>query len=77
MYAEFVEWVENMSKSEFCQSHNLKPVAVEEQPDSDVRLEALIFFHRKQAFDVLVVERSNKIRLKERLSGLSQDAAVV
>ena len=69
MYAEFVEWVEKQristSKSERGQSH--KPVLEEGQ--SDVKQEALIFFKRKQAFDVLAVERSNKIRLKEHFSG--------
>ena len=68
MYAEFVEWVEkrtNTSKSERGQSY--KPVLEEGQPD--VQLEALIFFKRKQAFDVLWVERSNKIRLKKHFSG--------
>lgn len=68
MYAEFVEWVEkqtNTSRSERGQSH--KPVLEEGQPD--VQLEALIFFERKQAFDILEVERSNKIRPKKRLSG--------
>jgi hypothetical protein len=67
MYAEFVEWVEiqtNTSNPECDQS-----VLVEGQPD--VQLEALIFFNKKQAFDVLGVERSNKIRLKENLSGTS------
>ena len=42
MYAEFVKWVENKSKSECGQSH--KPVAV---------------------------------KVKERLSGLSQEAVIV
>lgn len=68
MYAEFVEWVErqrNTAKMERGQSH--KPVLEERQPD--VQLEALVFFKRKQAFDLLGVERSNKIRLKEHFSG--------
>lgn len=67
LYAEFVEWVEeqiNTLKSERSQSQ--EPVLEERRPD--VQLEALIFFKRKQAFDVLGEERSNKIRLKNHLS---------
>lgn len=67
MYAEFVEWVEkqrNTWKSEGGQSH--KPVP-EGKPD--IQLEALIFFERKQAFDTLGVERSNRIWIKEHFSG--------
>lgn len=69
MYAEFVEWAEkqtNTSKSEHGQSQ-YKPVLEEGQPD--VQLEALIFFEKKQAFDILGVERSNKIQPKKRFSG--------
>jgi hypothetical protein len=67
MYAEFVEWVEkrrNTWKLERGQSH--KPV-LEGKPD--IQLEALIFFERKQAFDALGVERSNRTWIKEHFSG--------
>jgi hypothetical protein len=67
MYAEFVEWVDkqrNTWKSERGQSH--EPV-LEGKPD--IQLEALIFFERKQAFDALGVERSNRICIKEHFSG--------
>lgn len=54
----------NGLKSEGDQSQ--EPIQEERRPD--VQLEALIFFKRKQAFDVLGEERSNKIQLKKHLS---------
>ena len=70
LYGDFVEWVEkrrNTLKSELECGESQEPVMEERR--RDVQLEALIFFKRKEAFDVLEEERSNKIRLKKQLSG--------
>jgi hypothetical protein len=62
MYAEFVEWVEKQ-KSQLGQAQE----RILEEIRRDVQLEALVFFGKKQLFDLLVEERSNKIRLKKNL----------
>ena len=68
MYAEFVEWVEKQRNRSNLES-NQSDKSVPEEREPDVQLEALTFFKRKQAFDVLGVERSNRIRLKKHFSG--------
>lgn len=68
MYAEFVEWVEqrgDTSESEFGQCHKF----VLGEMQVNVQAEALVFFKKKEIFDALVLERSNRIRLKEVFSG--------
>ena len=62
MYAEFVEWVEK-------QRNMLGDRLVLEEIRENALLEALVFFKKKEAFDTLVLERSNRIRLKEIFSG--------
>ena len=62
-----MEWVEkqkNTSRSDGGQSQE----TILEERRSYLQQEALVFFKRKQAFDVLGVERSNKIQLKKHLS---------
>jgi len=59
MYAEFVEWVERQKNVSESTSHKF----VLEEMQANVRMEALVFFKKKEAFDALVLERS-RIRLK-------------
>ncbi|KAF8798935.1 hypothetical protein BYT27DRAFT_7202663 [Phlegmacium glaucopus] len=66
MYAEFVEWVgKQRNMSECGQSQRL----VLGETQATVQVEALVFFKKKEAYDALVLERSNRIRLKEIFSG--------
>ena len=62
-----MEWVERQRNSLISERGQSQELVLEEWR-TDVHQEALIFFERKQAFDVLREERSNKIRTKERLS---------
>lgn len=67
MYAEFVEWVEKQKTTlELERGQSREFVLGELQANVQ---EALVFFKKKEAFDALVLERSNKIRLKGVFSG--------
>jgi len=65
MYAEFVKWVEKQRNTLESQSHKLVLGEIE----AAAQLEALVFFKKKEAFDALALERSNRIRLKQIFSG--------
>lgn len=64
MYYEFVEWAEKQRSMSELQSHKLDSGEIQ----ANVRLEALVFFKKKAAFDALTLERSNRIRLKKIFS---------
>ena len=65
MYAEFVEFVEKQRNTPGDQSHNL----VLEEIRAKRQSEALVFFKKREAYDALVLERSNGIRRKGIFSG--------
>jgi len=64
MYAEFVEWVEKQRNTPGDQSRKLV-----EEIRAKRQSEALVFFKKREAYDALVLERSNRIRRKEIFSG--------
>ena len=63
MFAEFEKWVEAQRNTPESQPH--KPLG---DIQANARLEALVFFKKKEAFDALVLERSERIRFKQLFS---------
>ena len=69
MYAEFIEWVEE-SRPQLAESCLiLNPHRPRGERVAKAREDALLFFDKRDAFDTIVRDRTNKQRLKEFFNG--------
>ncbi|KDR82865.1 hypothetical protein GALMADRAFT_238482 [Galerina marginata CBS 339.88] len=64
MYAEFVEWIEQTKPLS-----GLHTGLSRQERHARVRDEALLFFKKKEEFDSIALDRSNRAKLKELFSG--------
>ncbi|KAG6899221.1 hypothetical protein C0993_012135 [Termitomyces sp. T159_Od127] len=71
MYAEFVQWVTEKSANTLHETENEVDVMTSEERQTVLREHALVYFNKKQEFDMMVRKRNERARLKEVFNGVT------